>query len=159
LHYTGLGTDPIIPNHILSLKYHYNIGKSLYLASRGKEMEDKMLLYIADQMKHRIADMEDECPKLRIDIANLYYLSGMKAVGYSDYATSRSYFKAALSLLTTDRWVSQYKLCRHISLKLAKSIYSCGDVEEAQSILHEMLEKCLSIEDKLPVQALLVTSE
>ena len=147
------------PTHILPSKYHYNIGKSLYLASRGKEMEDKMLLYIADQMKHRIADMEDECPKLRFDMANIYYLSGMKAVGYSDYATSRSYFKVALSLLPTDRWVSQYKLCHCISLKLAKSVYSCGDVEEAQSILHEMLENCPSIEDKVPVQALLVTSE
>ena len=44
-------------------------------------------------------------------------------------------------------------------VRLAKSFYSCGDVEEAQSILHEMLEKCLSIEDKVPVQTLLVTSE
>jgi predicted ATPase len=122
-------------------------------------MDDKMLLYIADQMKHRIVYMEDECPELRIDIANLYYLSGMKAVGYSDYATSRSYFKVALSLLPTDRWESQYKLCHRISLRLAKSFYSCGDVEEAQSILHEMLEKCVSIEDKVPVHALLVTSE
>ena len=122
-------------------------------------MEDKMLLYIADQMKHHIADMDDECPELRIDMANLYYLSGMNAVGYSDYATSRSYFKVALSLLPTNRWESQYKLCHRISLRLAKSVYLCGDVEEAQSILHEMLEKCLSIEDRLPVQALLVTSE
>ena len=132
------------PNHILPSKYHYNIGKSLYLTSKGKEMDDKMSLYIADQMKHNIADMEDECPKLRIDIANLYYLSGMKAVGYLDYATSRSYFKVALSLLPTDCWVSQYKLCHCISLKLAKSVYSCGDVEEAQSILHEMLEVSLN---------------
>ena len=147
------------PNHILPSKYHYNIGKSLYLASRGKEMEDKMLLYIADQMKHRIVYMEDECPELRIDIANHYYSSGMKAVGYSDYATSLAYFKVALSLLPTDRWESQYKLCHRISLRLAKSFYSCGDVEEAQSILHEMLEKCVSIEDKVPVHALLVTSE
>ena len=122
-------------------------------------MGDTMLLFIADQMKHRIADMEDECPELRIEMANLYYLSGMKAVGCSDYATSRSYFKVALSLLPTDRWVSQYKLCHRISLRLAKSFYSCGDVEEAESILHEMLEKCVSIEDKVPVHALLVTSE
>jgi predicted ATPase len=147
------------PNHILPSKYHYNIGKSLYFATKGKEMEDKMLLFIADQMKHCIANMEDECPELRIDIANLYYLAGMKVVGYSDYATSCLYFKVALSLLPTNRWKSQHKLCHQISLRLAKSYYSCGDVEEAQSILHEMLEKCLTIEDKLPVQALLVTSE
>jgi predicted ATPase len=143
----------------LPLKYHYNIGKSLYLASRGKDVEDEMLLFIADQMKHRIADMENESPELRIDIANLYYLSGMKAVGYSDYATSCSYFKVALSLLPTDCWETQHKLCHRISLRLAKSVYSLGDGEEAQSILLEMLEKCPSIEDRLPVQALLVTSE
>lgn len=148
------------PNHIFPSKYHYNIGKSLYLTSRGKDdVEDEMLLYIADQLKHCIALMEDECPKLRIDIANLYDLSGMKAVGYSDYATSRSYFKVALSLLPTNRWESQHKLCHRISLRLAKSVYSCGDVEEAQSILHEMLENCPSIDDRVPVQALLVKSE
>jgi predicted ATPase len=118
-----------------------------------------MLLFIADQMKHRIMDMEDEWPESRIDLANLYYLSGMTSVGCSDYAISRSYFKVALSLLPTDRWESQYKLCHRISLRLAKSVYSCGDVEEAQSILHEMLEKCPSIEDKVPAQAILVTSE
>jgi predicted ATPase len=118
-----------------------------------------MLLFIADQMKHCIVDMEEECPESRIDIANLYYLSGIKAVGCSDYATSCSYFKLALSLLPADRWESQYILCHQISLRLAKSVYSCGDVEAAQSILQKMLEKCLSIEDKVPVQALLVTSE
>jgi predicted ATPase len=131
----------------------------LYLTSKGKDLEDEMLLFTADQMMHRIVDMEDECPELRIDISNLYYLSGMKAVGYSDYAKSCSYFKVALLLLPTNCWESQYKLCHRISLKLAMSVYSLGDVEEAQSILHEMLEKCLSIEDRLPVQALLVTSE
>lgn len=149
----------ILTESFLPSKYHYNIGKLLYLTSKGKEMEDKMLLFIADQMMHRIVDMEEESPELRIDIANLYNSSGMKAAGYSDYATSRAYLKVALLLLPTDRWESQYKLCHQISLRLAKSVYSCGDVDEAQRILHKMLEKCPSIEYKVPVQALLVTSE
>ena len=118
-----------------------------------------MLISIADQMKHCNVDMADESPESKIDIAKLYDLSGMKAMGCSDYATSRSYLKLALSLLPANRWETQYELSHRISLRLAKSIYSCGDVEEAQSILQEMLEKCRSIEDKVPVQVLLVTSE
>jgi predicted ATPase len=129
------------------------------LTCKGKDVDGMMLISICDQMMHCHADMADESPDSKIDLAKLYYLSGMKAMGCSDCATSRSYLKLALSLLPTDRWEMQYELCHRISLMLAKSVHSCGDVEEAQSMLQEMLEKCRSIKDKVPVQALLVTSE
>ena len=103
--------------------------------------------------------LADESLESQIDIAKLYYSSGMKAVDCSDYATSRSYLKLALSLLPTDHWETHYDLCHQISLRLAKSYYSCGDVEEAQSMVQELMEHSRSIEDKMPVQALLVTSE
>lgn len=122
-------------------------------------MDGMTLISIADQMRHCIADMSNESPESKIDLAKLYDLSGKMAIGGSDYATSRLYLKLALSLLPTNCWESQVELSHQISLKLAKSVYSCGDLDEAQSILQYMLEKCRSIEDKLPVQAMLVTSE
>jgi len=129
------------------------------LATKGRDAEDKMLLSIADQMMKGVCYLADESLESQIDIAKLYYSSGMKAVDCSDYATSRSYLKLALSLLPTDRWETHYDLCHQISLRLAKSYYSCGDVEETQSMLQELMEHSRSIEDKMPVQALLVTSE
>ena len=129
------------------------------MATKGRDAEDKMLLSIADQMMKGVCYLADESLESQIDIAKLYYSSGMKAVDCSDYTTSRSYLKLALSLLPTDRWETQYDLCHQISLRLAKSYYSCGDVEETQSMLQELMEHSRSIEDKMPVQALLVTSE
>lgn len=122
-------------------------------------MDGMILISIADQMRHCTADMSNESPESKIDLAKLYDLSGKKAICGSDYATSRLYLKLALSLLPTNCWESQFELSHQISLSLAKSVYSCGDLDEAQSILQYMLEKCPSIEDKLPVQAMLVTSE
>lgn len=46
------------------------------------------------------------------------------------------------------------------NILLAKSISSCGDAEEAQCILQELLMKCRSVEEKVPVNdILLVRSE
>lgn len=122
-------------------------------------MDGMILISIADQMKHCTAYMANESPESKIDLAKLYDLSGKKAMGCSDYVASRLYLNLALSLLPTDCWETQYELSHQISLRLAKSVYSCGDVEEAQSILQDLLEKCRSDEDKIHIQAMLVTSE
>ena len=131
---------------------------SLYLTTKGKDM-DNIVFYVADQIKYGIASLADENPKLRIDIAKLYELSGTKAVACSDHAASRSYLTYALSLLPTDRWKSHYDLSIRISLRLAKSCYSCGDIEKAQCILQEITGQCHSFEEKLPAHALLATSK
>ena len=128
------------------------------MATKGRDA-DEILLSIADQMMKGVCYLTNESLESQIDIAKLYYTSGMKAVDCSDYATSRSYLKLALSLLPIDRWETQYDLCYQISLRLAKSYYSCGDVEETQSMLQELMKHSRSIEDKMPVQALIVTSE
>jgi predicted ATPase len=122
-------------------------------------VDGMILISIANQMRHCISDMANGIPESKIDLAKLYVLSGKKAMGGSDYATSRLYLKLALSLLPTNCWEMQFELSHQISLRMAKSVYSCGDVEEAQSILQDMLDKCRSFEDKVPVQAMLVTSE
>ena len=120
---------------------------------------DNIVFYVADQIKYGIASLADENPKLRIDIAKLYELSGTKAVACSDHAASISYLTCALSLLPTDHWKSHYDLSLRFSLRLAKSCYSCGDVEKAQCILQEMTGQCHSFEDKLPVNVLLAQSK
>ena len=145
-------------NHLCLPQFHYSLGMSLYLMTKGRDM-DNVVFSIADQIKHGIGSLADENPELQIDIAKLYELSGMKAVACSDHATSRSYLTYALSLLPTDHWKSHYDLSLRFSLRLAKSCYSCGDVEKAQCILQEMTGQCHSFEDKLPVNVLLAQSK
>jgi hypothetical protein len=120
---------------------------------------DDIVFSIADQIKHGIDNLDGENPELRIDIAKLYTLAGLQAVTNSDHAASRSYLTYALALLPTDHWKSHYDLSLQFSLRLAKSCYSCGDLEKAHSILGETIAQCHSIEDKLPGYALLARSE
>ncbi len=104
---------------------------------------------IADQIKYGIDNIDDESPELRIDIAKLYELAGMQASANADHAASRSYLINALALLPTDLWKSHYDLSLRFSLRLAKSCYSCGDLEKAHSILGETMVQCHSLEDNL----------
>jgi histidine kinase len=114
---------------------------------------------IADQIKHATDYIGDENPELRIEIAKLYELAGMQAAANSDHAASRSYLTHALALLPADHWKSNYDVSLQFSLQLAKSCYSCGDLEKAHFILGETMAQCHSIQDKLPGYALLARSE
>jgi len=120
---------------------------------------DDVIFSIVDQIKLGIDSLEDENPEFRIEVAKLYELAGMKVVVCSDYVTSRSYFTSALSLLPIDHWKSHYDISLRCSLRLAKSHFSCGDVEKAQSILQDMIGQCHSFEDKLPASELLARSK
>ena len=139
-------------------KLHYSLGMSLYSTTKGKAVDD-IVFSIIDQIKHGIDNIEDGNCELRLDIAKLNELAGMKAATCSDHVTSRSYLTFALSLLPTDHWKSHYDLSLRFSLRLAKSCYSCGDLEKAQCILVDTLGQCHSLEDKLPGNALLARSE
>ena len=145
-------------NHLCLPQFHYSLGMSLYSSAEGNVADD-IIFSIADQIKHGLGNLADENPELRIDIAKLYELSGTKAVVCSDHAASISYLTCALSLLPTNHWKSHYDLSLRFSLRLAKSCYSCGDVEKAQCILQEMTGQCHSFEDKLPVNVLLAQSK
>ncbi|KAL3773705.1 hypothetical protein ACHAW5_001041 [Stephanodiscus triporus] len=127
---------------------------SLYSTTKGKVVDD-IVFSIIDQIKHGIDNLEDANCELRLDIAKLNELAGIKAATCSDHVTSRSYLTFALSLLPTDHWKSHYDMSLRFSLRLAKSCYSCGDLEKAQFILVETLGRCHSLEDKLPGNALL----
>ena len=146
-------------------KFHYSLGMSLYSTTKGKIVDDilfsisDIVFSIVDQIKHGIDNLEDGNCEVRLDIAKLNQLAGIKAASCSDHVTSRSYLTFALSLLPTDHWKSHYDLSLRFSLRLAKSCYSCGDVGKAQRILQEVTEQSHSIEDKIPAYALLARSE
>ena len=131
---------------------------SLYSITKGR-VADYLIFCIADQIKHGIVNLADESTELQVDIAEFFELSGSKAVASSDHTASCSYLTSALSLLPSDHWKSHYDLSLRINLCLAKSCYSCGNIEKAQCILLEMTSQCHSIQDKLPAHALLATSK
>jgi predicted ATPase len=77
--------------------------------TKGKVAND-IVFSIANQIKHGIDNLEVGNIELRVDVAKLNELAGMKAATFSDHVTSRSYLTFALSLLPTDHWKSHYDL-------------------------------------------------
>ncbi len=123
-------------------------------------MTDDLLFSIANQIMHDTDNSAaGENPELRLDIAKLYAFAGTKAAASSDFAASRSYSTYALSLLPTDHWISHYDLSLRCSFRSAKSCYSCGEKENAQCMLEELIGHCHSIEDRVPALSLLAKSE
>jgi len=114
---------------------------------------------MVDQIKLGIDYLDDYTPEFRVDLAKLNEIAGMKAVVCSDYVAARSYFAYAMSLLPNDHWKSHYDISLRCSLGLAKSQYSCGDMENAQCMLQGIIRQCQSFEDTLPACDLLVRSK
>jgi len=140
------------------IQYHYSLGVLLYSMTNG-EVADDILFSIADQVKQGIGCLANENPEFQIDIAKIFELSSIKAEACSDFVSSCSYLSFALSILPTDHWKSHYDLSHRLSIRLAKSYYSCGDVEKAHCTLDQITKQCHSIEDKLPAHALVATSK
>lgn len=131
---------------------------SLYQTTTGDDVDD-IVFAIADQIMLGIDKLTDKGSEFRLDIAILYELVGIKAVVCSDFTASRAYFICALSLLPTNHWTSNYEMSLRCSLLCAKSYYSAGDMENAMSILQDIIGHCTSLQDKLPVYYLLQQSK
>eukprot|EP00584_Thalassiosira_punctigera_P010333 CAMPEP_0172526094 /NCGR_PEP_ID=MMETSP1067-20121228/1094_1 /TAXON_ID=265564 ORGANISM="Thalassiosira punctigera, Strain Tpunct2005C2" /NCGR_SAMPLE_ID=MMETSP1067 /ASSEMBLY_ACC=CAM_ASM_000444 /LENGTH=1314 /DNA_ID=CAMNT_0013309531 /DNA_START=85 /DNA_END=4029 /DNA_ORIENTATION=- len=136
-------------------EFHYGLGMTLYLITNGSDVDD-IIFSIADQVKYGIDHSLVQSPELRLDLAKLNQMAGIKAAECSDHSTARSYLNVALSLLPTDHWKSHYDRSLRLCFLLAKSAYSCGDVEKAHVILKEILNNAHCLMDKLDAYHLVV---
>lgn len=107
---------------------------------------DDIIFVIADQMNHGIDNVE--CPELRSELATLNEMAGIKARGFYDHMTARSYFKIALKLMPDDHWESCYEQSLRLYNCLAESAYSCGCAEVKGTIQH-ILDNARCLDDKL----------
>jgi histidine kinase len=139
-------------------QYHYRLGMALYTMTKGSNVDD-IVFCMADQINYGINDAANQSLELRLNLANLNEMAGVKAVDCCDYVTARAYLNIALSFLPTNHWKSQYDQSLRLFFSLAKSAYACGDMEKAQEILHEILGECSCTEDTLQAYYLLVTSK
>ena len=128
---------------------------ALYSAAKHDESDlNDVIFVIADQMNYGIDELKS--PDLRHELAKLNEMAGNKAVGHSAYDASHSYFKIALSLFQTNHWESEYDGSLRLSLLLANSAYSCGDVEESRNTLQHIFDHATCLDDKLDAYHLLI---
>lgn len=129
---------------------------TLHSMLKGKEV-DSIVFAIADQINYDIDQLSFESDEMRVEIAQINELAGLKARDCSDSVRSSSYFAYALSLLPADHWKRHYETSLRVSFLLAESIHLRG--ESAEGILAQLLEECHSFDDKLPSLYLLVNSK
>jgi len=137
-------------------QYHYRLGMILYSTTKGKDLDD-IILYTADQINHGVESLPVQCSELRVDLAKVNEMAGVKAAERTDYVAARSYLSTALSLLPTDHWQRYYDQSLRLLFLSAKTAYSHGDVKEAQSVLNDILGECTCLQDKLNSYFLLAT--
>jgi len=135
-------------------QFHYDIGILLYSTSKGQDLGGA-LFQLVDQINHGIPSLIQ--PRMQIDIAELNFSAGRKAMDLSDFETAYSYLNNAFPLLPENHWSSHYDFSLRLFLLRAKSTYLCGNIEEAYDSLKEIIENGRCIEDTLDAYYLHVT--
>mmetsp|Transcript_29922 Transcript_29922/g.63473 ORF Transcript_29922/g.63473 Transcript_29922/m.63473 type:complete len:914 (-) Transcript_29922:1454-4195(-) len=135
-------------------QFHYDLGILLYSTSKGQDLSGTVF-QVVDQISHGIPSLIQ--PELQIDIAELNFSAGSRAMDFSDYETAYSYLNNALSLLPKNHWSSHYDFSLRLFFLRAKAAYSCGNIEEAYDSLKKILEKGRCIEDTLDAHHLKAT--
>jgi predicted ATPase len=129
-------------------KFHFEIGLNLLNNCINQpEVKSQCLYAILDQINHGVPSLCDESQS--ISIAKLNLEAGLASMLQSNYTSGYNYAKSAVSLLPVDSWETRYDLCLRLYCLLAKTAYSCNQIDEAKSAANEIVEHASSPRDKL----------
>ena len=126
----------------------------LYSVTRGRNIKCGVIFSIVNQINHGVPDLIQK--EMLNDVAELNLNSGSRAMERSDYATAKSYFNNALTLLPENHWISSYDFSIRLFFLRSKAAFSCGDIETAYVSIKEILDKGGCLEDKLDAYFLYV---
>jgi PAS domain S-box-containing protein len=130
---------------------HLKIGRTL-LAQAGPEELSDTLFDIANHLNRGAGLMTD--PAEKAELAELNTNAGRRARASIAYATARDFFAAAIALLPTDAWDTQYALTFALHLELAECKYLCGALDKAESLFVLLLARAKSPLDQVKVYEL-----
>ncbi|WP_437911823.1 AAA family ATPase [Sorangium sp. So ce302] len=135
---------------------HLCIGQLLLKAQRA-EREDA-LFEIVSHLNRGAALLRSQAE--RDELAALNLRAGRKAQAAAAYQSAAALFAAGLSLLARDpreRWETRYDLAYPLSLERAHAAYATGNIEEAERLLEELLERTRTELDRAAVVELAVS--
>jgi len=128
------------------LQFHYDLGMLLRSTFKVHDLGDA-IFQVVDQINHGVPSLIQ--PEVQVDVADLNFSAGSRAMKLSDYKTAYSYLNNALSLLPQGHWNSHYELSLRLYFLKSKAAYSRGNIEEAHRSLKQILEKGRCADDML----------
>ena len=130
---------------------HLNLGR-LLLERADLESNDEKLFDVVHHLNVGSGLISEE-PE-RVMLARLNLNAGNKAKSSTAYEAALDYLKAGLSLLTEDRWESDYTLAFELSIEAAECEYLCGNFEEAEQRFDLLFGRAVASLDKARVYRL-----
>jgi PAS domain S-box-containing protein len=120
---------------------HLRIGRAL-LASMTADQLDEHLFEVANQLNlgsGRLIDRDEKAQVATIDLR-----AGRKAKASAASASARVYFAAGMALLDETDWVSHHELTFRLWLERAESEFLTGNLEKAEQLIGELLQRAAS---------------
>jgi PAS domain S-box-containing protein len=132
---------------------HLSMGRIL-LASMPEDERAEHLFDLANQFNRGAALLVDQSEKVQVATINLR--AGRNAYASAAYASARTYFSAGMALFEESDWVSQYALMFDLWLECTECTFLSGDLERAQQMIVDLLERATSKVDEAAVHHLKV---
>jgi predicted ATPase len=140
---------------------HLHIGRVL-LASMTPDQLAEHLFDVANHFNRGAPLLIDRDEKARV--ATIDLRAGRKAKAATAYASARAYFSAGMALLDERNWNTQYELTFSLWLERAECEFLSGNVDTADQLIGELLQRGASNIDqaaayRLKVQLHMVKGE
>jgi PAS domain S-box-containing protein len=134
----------LIPDEIRA-EVHLRIGR-LLTARMPPDKLSENIFDVVNQLNRGAALISDLNEKQRV--AQLNLRAGRKAKTSAAYAAARSYFSVGMTLLGCEGWESQPELTFGLWLERAECAFLCGNFDETEGLLAELVKKGASKSDK-----------
>jgi len=134
-------------------RVHLRIGRVLLASMTADELAGN-LFDVANQLDRGAAGLADRGEKTQV--AELDLRAGRKAKASAAYASARVYLAAGMALLDETYWASQYELMFSLRLECAECEFLTGELDRAEQLLAELLQRAASKVDLAAVYELKV---
>jgi len=117
---------------------HLRIGRALLAGMTADELAEH-LFDVANQLNRGAAKLVDGDEKTQVAAIDLR--AGRKAKASAAYASARVYLAAGMALLDETDWASHYELMFSLGLECAECEFLTGELDRAEQLLAELLQR------------------
>ncbi|WP_432667449.1 AAA family ATPase [Wukongibacter baidiensis] len=133
--------------------FHLKIARSLKHSIDENKLEDKVF-DIVNHFNQSLNEVNSEVEK--IQIAKLNLMAGKKAKRSSAYNSALDFLTIGMSLLSEDKWRSNYNLMFDLHREQSELEYLNGDFEKAELLITQSLAKTKTALDKSQLYMILI---